>query len=195
MKSGTPLGVRVKAVVEAGHLVDDETICACLEAELVRLEASGNSQISGVLLDGLPRNVAQVGLLDQTMTRLKATVSCVLNFEVDLDELRERFAHRYVCALCHKVGSFKTNPADVPGEFCDKADSVGGRPGPHKWIRRPDDEPSVVDRRLKIYADETRPVAAIYEKLSLLNHVPGLGTPEVVYSRVSHAVVERLGLT
>ena len=59
VKSGTELGKRVKAIVEAGDLVPDE-----LTSELVRDRLQQPDAAGGFLLDGYPRNRGQVDDLD-----------------------------------------------------------------------------------------------------------------------------------
>ena len=58
--AGTDLGQQVKAIIEAGDLVSDE-----LTSAVVRDRLSQQDAADGFLLDGYPRNVAQVMHLDE----------------------------------------------------------------------------------------------------------------------------------
>ena len=54
VKAGTPLGLKAKAVMEAGRLVSDEIVLGMLEERITEADAK-----NGFILDGYPRNVAQ----------------------------------------------------------------------------------------------------------------------------------------
>ena len=60
VRDGTPLGLKVKEVMESGALVSDELIIKLMEE---RLSASDCS--NGYLLDGFPRTLAQAEALSQ----------------------------------------------------------------------------------------------------------------------------------
>src|SRR5574338_1457530 len=62
VKAGTPLGLKAKAVMEAGKLVSDEIVLAMLEERLARPDTK-----SGFILDGYPRNLAQANALDELL--------------------------------------------------------------------------------------------------------------------------------
>ena len=54
MKHGTPLGLKAKAVMEAGHLVSDDIILGVVREELAKPEAA-----KGVIFDGVVRTIPQ----------------------------------------------------------------------------------------------------------------------------------------
>jgi adenylate kinase len=70
--SGTPLGMRVKAIMDSGGLVDDATM-----AEVVR-ERLRQADATGFVLDGYPRTLAQAetlaGILEVAGTPLDAVL-------------------------------------------------------------------------------------------------------------------------
>ena len=63
--SGTALGQRAKAVMDAGDLVPDEITNAMVRDRLAEPDAAG-----GFILDGYPRNAAQVVVLDEALAAL-----------------------------------------------------------------------------------------------------------------------------
>jgi adenylate kinase len=89
VKAGTPLGLKVKAVMEAGHLVSDELLIEIMESVFVN-----NPGIPGFVLDGFPRTLKQAQELDQMLKRLGQSVSLVLALEVNEDELVKRLLNR-----------------------------------------------------------------------------------------------------
>lgn len=86
---GTPLGLKVKTVMEAGHLVSDELLIEIMESVFVK-----NSDVKGFVLDGFPRTLKQAGELDVMLSKLGQKVSLVLALEVDEHELIGRLLKR-----------------------------------------------------------------------------------------------------
>ena len=62
IKGGTELGKKVQAITASGALVPDE-----LTNDLVRDRLAQDDAAEGFLLDGYPRNVAQVAALDEIL--------------------------------------------------------------------------------------------------------------------------------
>ncbi len=89
VSQGTPLGLKVKAVMEAGHLVSDELLIEIMESVFVR-----NNNVKGFVLDGFPRTLKQAQELDQMLKKLEQSVSLVLALEVNEDELVKRLLNR-----------------------------------------------------------------------------------------------------
>jgi adenylate kinase len=87
--AGTPLGLKAKAVMEAGNLVSDEIVLGMLEERLGKDDAR-----AGFVLDGYPRNLAQARALDELLARLKQPVDVAVQLDVDTNLLVERIAGR-----------------------------------------------------------------------------------------------------
>jgi adenylate kinase len=89
VKQGTPLGLKVKAVMEAGTLVSDELLIEIMESVFKKHPDSG-----GFVLDGFPRTLKQAKELDQMLSRLGTNVSLVLSLDVNEEELVKRLLKR-----------------------------------------------------------------------------------------------------
>jgi len=87
--AGTELGRRVKAIIEAGDLVPDELTSAVVRERLSQADAEG-----GFLLDGYPRNVAQVMHLDEFLEGRDEELDAVIELDVPRDESIDRIARR-----------------------------------------------------------------------------------------------------
>ncbi|RTZ98899.1 MAG: hypothetical protein DSY84_08410, partial [Candidatus Neomarinimicrobiota bacterium] len=98
VQSGTELGQRAKATMDAGGLVDDQLMIAIVRERLSRADAVG-----GFVLDGFPRTVAQATALDEIMAGQGALI--VVDIAVPDDALVERLAWRRVCAQCGNATS------------------------------------------------------------------------------------------
>ncbi|TAN06925.1 MAG: adenylate kinase [Rhodanobacteraceae bacterium] len=75
--AGTPLGLKAKAVMEAGQLVSDDIVLGLLEERLAHPDTR-----SGFILDGYPRNLAQASALDALLTRLDQPLDAVVKLNV-----------------------------------------------------------------------------------------------------------------
>jgi adenylate kinase len=77
VKAGTPLGLKAKAVMEAGQLVSDEIVLGMLEERLAEADAR-----AGFILDGYPRNLAQCDALEKLLDRLGQPLDVAIKLDV-----------------------------------------------------------------------------------------------------------------
>ncbi|MBL0885355.1 adenylate kinase [Myceligenerans indicum] len=89
IKGDTELGRTVKAYSEKGELVPDEVTNA-----MVRDRLGQGDVVGGFLLDGYPRNAAQVAELDVILSDLGWELDGVIQLTADRDELMARLAKR-----------------------------------------------------------------------------------------------------
>ena len=127
----------------------------------------------GYVLDGFPRNVAQAEALDAVAQPRAVAI------EVPDQSLVARLAGRRVCEANGHEYHVEFKPPKQPG-VCD----VDGS----KLIRRADDEPETIQRRLAVYHEQTEPLLAYYEQRGRLTRVDGDGDPDTVARRLSEAV-------
>lgn len=89
VKEGTELGLKVKALIDAGDLVPD-----ALTSEIVRDRLSQEDAAEGFLLDGYPRNLGQVGDLDTFLDGRGEPLTAVIELSVPRDESIARLSRR-----------------------------------------------------------------------------------------------------
>ena len=87
--AGTELGEQVKAVIEAGHLVSDELTSAVVRDRLAEPDTA-----AGFLLDGYPRNIAQVRDLDAFLEGRDEELDAVIELVVPREESIARLSLR-----------------------------------------------------------------------------------------------------
>lgn len=167
VKSGSGLGRRARATMDAGRLVDDALMIAIVRERLGRQDVA-----AGFVLDGFPRTVSQAAALDEIMA---GRPLIVIDVAVPDDVLVARLARRRVCARCGQV----TN-ADAAGSGC------GGCGGELRL--RSDDAESVVRERLRVYADATRPLVDYYSARPSFRAVDGDQSPARVAEALTDAV-------
>jgi adenylate kinase len=161
---GTRLGLDAARYIAAGRLVPDELIVAML------LDAIPDDPAQGFVLDGFPRTTAQADALGRSGRELTAVLLIAAPDDVILD----RISGRLTCPRGH-VFHVRTSPPAVAGA-CDH----DGEP----LIRRPDDAPETVGRRLEVYHEETEPLVAYYERLGLLRRFDGTLAPDAVAAAI-----------
>ncbi|HEX2250617.1 MAG TPA: adenylate kinase [Gemmatimonadales bacterium] len=89
VRRGTPLGLRAKSVMEAGHLVSDDIILGIVREELAKPEAA-----RGVIFDGVVRTIAQAEGVERLLAERGRRVNAVLFFDVSDEEILARLAKR-----------------------------------------------------------------------------------------------------
>src|SRR6188768_3959848 len=82
--SGTEMGKKVAAVMDAGHLVTDEIVIGLIEEKLTTVKASG------FIFDGFPRTLKQADALGDLLARMGQKIDLVIEMQVDDDVLVER---------------------------------------------------------------------------------------------------------
>ncbi len=169
MSKDTALAKEVKAVVESGKLVNDALTKQVVE-ERLKSEDS-------FILDGYPRNFTQVVDLDQILKSKGQSLDAVVYFEVPKSELVARLSGRLTCKNGH-IFNLNSNPPKVSGK-CDVCKS--------DLVQRADDSAEKVKERLDVYAKQTKPLIAHYEKKGLLIKVKQ-GSIADVYSATKLAL-------
>ncbi len=154
----------VKARIEGGGLVDDETMVGIVRDRLWRPDAR-----VGFVLDGFPRTVGQAQALDALMDERDNGPLIVVDVAVPESEIIRRLGSRRVCGDC----GANADPVGA-GTACHKC---GGR-----LVQRADDDAQVVLERLKVYVQATRPVLEYYRERPTFRVVNGAQDPE----RVAH---------
>lgn len=88
-KNDTPLGKRVKEIMNSGELVSDDITIAMLKEEVEK-----NPKANGFLFDGFPRTVPQAEALDELMISLGKEINAVVELKVTEEEVRKRISKR-----------------------------------------------------------------------------------------------------
>jgi adenylate kinase len=89
IKNQTDLGLKVKAIMDAGQLVGDDVVVELVEDALKKPEYT-----NGYVLDGFPRTVAQAEALDNILASKGQQVDAFIALEVDDAVLVDRLLNR-----------------------------------------------------------------------------------------------------
>ena len=87
--AGTPIGIKAKAVMDAGQLVSDEIVIGIVADRIEEPDAK-----KGFILDGFPRTLAQAEALDRMLDSKGVKLDAVLELRVDQSKLVDRIVKR-----------------------------------------------------------------------------------------------------
>jgi adenylate kinase len=147
--AASPLGLKVKEIIDSGKLVDDETTIALVKERLAQDDVK-----KGYILDGFPRTIPQAEALATF-----STVEKVINFDLPDSVVLERLGGRRVCRGCgFNFHTIFTKP---------KSDGVCDHCGGELYIRD-DDQSDAVQKRLEVYREQTAPLIDFYRQKGLL---------------------------
>lgn len=173
VRDGTPLGLEAKAAMDRGDLVPDEVIMGIMKEALASPTAA-----KGAILDGVVRTTPQAEGVAAMLSDLGRQVDAVLLFDIAEDELVRRLSGRTTCDACQRPFFGRQ-----PGETCDADGKVG------TLVRRKDDEPDAVRKRLQVYRDQTSPVINWYEEHGpRVVRIDAIGSLEEVEARALHVL-------
>jgi len=87
--SGTEMGKKVAAVMDAGNLVTDEIVIG-----LIREQLEAGTDHGGFIFDGFPRTLAQADALGDLLSEMGQTLDHAIELEVNDEILVERILGR-----------------------------------------------------------------------------------------------------
>lgn len=167
VKSGSPIGLEAKAIMERGELIPDSVITAMLAARVEQPDAS-----RGFILDGFPRTTPQAAALDGMLSGKGLTLDHVIELKVDDAQMVERISGRFTCARCGEGYHDHFKPTKVAG-VCDVC-------GGTEFTRRADDKAETVGARLAAYHRQTAPLLPYYAAQGKLRSVDGMAEMSAV---------------
>ncbi len=172
--SGSELGLKAKAIMDAGNLVSDEIVLAIIKDRLAEDDAA-----NGFVLDGFPRNGTQAADLETVLADLGFSLDCAVLMDVGFDILMKRLTGRRTCSVTGQL----LNVYFSPQSDLDACTEAGG-----ELIQRADDNEETIGNRLEVYQRETEPLIEYYRDAGLLRTVAAEGSPEDVYARLRTAL-------
>jgi adenylate kinase len=170
---GTDLGVRARAAMDLGKLVDDATVLGMIRERIGRPDAA-----KGFILDGFPRNIAQAQALESLLKELGTPLDSVVLMNLDLGVLFKRLTGRRICQDCGRVFNVYTSPPEHSAQCGDT----------HRLIQRPDDKEEVIAKRLEVYEAQTKPLINYYEAAGLLRTVNADADVDTVFANIERTV-------
>lgn len=161
IKAQTPLGKKVKAIIDSGALVGDD-----ITVELIRDRLAQSDAKNGFILDGFPRTINQAEQLEKI-----AKIDCAVNFDINDEAVVERLSGRRVCRKC----SHNFHVVFMPPEKENTCTHCGG-----ELYIRDDDKPEAIKRRLEVYRAQTAPLIDFYRSKNLLKNIDAKPATDII---------------
>ncbi len=174
LKNQTELGKKAQGYINRGELVPDDITIDMVKDRLSQPDCS-----KGALLDGFPRTPAQADALAEMLKTFNGKVDVVPYIAVPAAVLIERLGGRWTCRAQGHVFHEKFNPPQKAG-VCDFDGS--------ELYQRDDDQAATVERRIKVYFEQTAPLIEYYRNRNLLVEVDGTLPIEEVSEKMLAAI-------
>jgi adenylate kinase len=173
--SGSDLGRKAKALMDAGHLVPDDLMIAMISDRIDQPDCA-----NGFILDGFPRTTAQAEALDKMLAEKGLKLDSVVEMKVNDEVLVERITGRYTCAECGAGYHDSFQKPKVAG-VCDNCGST-------EFKRRADDNEETVRTRLEAYHAQTAPILPYYRDKGVLKAVDGMADIDEVTGQIEQVL-------
>jgi adenylate kinase len=161
VRAGSAIGLKAKAVMDAGQLVSDEIVTGLIAEQL-----DSPLTVNGAIFDGYPRTLVQAQSLDVLLASRGKVLHAVIELAVNEEALVDRIIGRFSCAQCGAPYHDHHKRPKVEG-ICDAC-------GHSEFKRRPDDTEATVRARMTEYRAKTAPILPYYEAKGLLCRVDGM---------------------
>jgi adenylate kinase len=176
IKNNTEIGKKTEDYAKRGQLVPDDIV-----VEILQKRISQSDCRTGFILDGFPRTVPQAEALENTV---KPDV--VINLDVPDTIIIERLSTRLICRNC---GAIYNEHRLKPGadRTCEKCAG--------QLYKRNDDQPQVIQERLKAYEKQTEPLIDYYRRKNLIETIRDREVwtpPEKIVSQIINSIKARL---
>ncbi len=153
-----------------GELISDEIITDLLKERIIKEDCK-----KGFVLDGYPRTLAQIHLLNELLDSLGRKITRVIELTAPDELVYRRILERRKCAKCGRVYGI-----DFPPKVKDICDDCG-----QKLETRIDDTKKTLKARIETYKKNAGPILDYYKKAGLLKTVDSSGHPERIVEEVN----------
>lgn len=154
-------------VNKKGELLPDGIVL-----DMICDEMEENPSETGYLFDGFPRTPQQYQALKEVLEEKGLALSHGLYITISEEESLKRLGSRRLCQKCHKGYSLILEPTR---QACD----CGG-----KLLRRVDDEPQAIKKRLSLFHQSTQPILELMKQDGILVEINGEQSIEAIFEEI-----------
>jgi adenylate kinase len=140
----------IESYTSKGELIPDVLMLKVLKERLSEEDCK-----KGFILDGFPRNLEQAKALSSI-----AKIDIVIEIKISDKTAKERLKGRWNCKKCNIAYNLVTSPRPKRIGFCDVCNSS-------LYQRDDDKNDDAIDKRIKIYHDETEPILKYYNSIRI----------------------------
>ena len=146
-----------------GELISDEVITQLLKDRITKEDCK-----KGFILDGYPRTLSQVDLLDDLLNELGRKITKVIELTAPDELVYKRILERRQCSKCGKMYGIDFPP--VKDNICD---DCGG-----ELVIRTDDTKETLKARIDTYKKNSKEILEYYKNKGLLKTIDSSSHPE-----------------
>ena len=170
IKNQTEMGKAAREYTEKGALVPDEVVIGIIKDRLAADDCK-----NGFVLDGFPRTIPQAEALDAALGKINEKMDYAIDVDVPDENIVNRMSGRRACLNCGATYHLISIPPKVEG-ICDRCGS--------EIVLREDDKPETVQKRLKVYHEQTQPLIDYYKNQGILKSVDGTQPMDEVFKAI-----------
>ncbi len=171
IKNGTELGMEAKKYMDQGLLVPDE-----LTVRIFLDRVAQDDCKDGYVLDGFPRTIPQAQVLEEALDKLGDKIDYAIDVEVPDENIIRRMGGRRACTSCGATYHIEHVPPKKEG-ICDACGQG--------LVLRDDDKPETVEKRLRVYQEQTAPLLEFYKAKGVLRSVDGTQDMQDVFKDIT----------
>lgn len=155
--------INIEEKLSHGELINDKIITKLLDKRISKEDCK-----NGFILDGYPRTLNQIKLLEEVLEKYGKKVDKVIELLASDELVYKRILERRQCEKCGKMYGI-----DFPPKVLNKCDDCGG-----KLFTRADDTKETLKARIETYKKNSKEILDYYKEKGILLSVDSSGHPE-----------------
>ena len=170
LNNNTSMGKKAQKFMNSGQLVPDSIILDMMQKRLTEQDCK-----NGYILDGFPRTIPQAEGLDYLLKGVNQQLDHVIVMDVPDNLIITRLSNRRSCKGCGQVYNLVFEPPAIAGKCNNCSEEL---------YLREDDNPAIIQQRLTVYRQQTKPVIKYYSDQRLTKVIDSKGTIDEIRSDI-----------
>jgi len=170
LNNNTSMGKEAQKFMNSGQLVPDSIILDMMQKRLTEQDCK-----NGYILDGFPRTIPQAEGLDYLLKGVNQQLDHVIVMDVPDNLIITRLSNRRSCKGCGQVYNLVFEPPAIAGKCNNCSEEL---------YLREDDNPAIIQQRLTVYRQQTKPVIKYYSDQRLTKVIDSKGTIDEIRSDI-----------
>ena len=170
INNNTSMGKEAQKFMNSGQLVPDSIILDMMQKRLTEQDCK-----NGYILDGFPRTIPQAAGLDYLLKGVNQQLDHVIVMDVPGNLIITRLSNRRSCKGCGQVYNLVFEPPAIAGKCNNCSEEL---------YLREDDNPAIIQQRLTVYRQQTKPVIKYYSDQRLTKVIDSKGTIDEIRSDI-----------
>ena len=169
VKKNTELGNKIEKIISKGNFVSDEIVYKLIKQTVGSLRFRDR-----IIFDGFPRSIDQSKQLDIILKEFNQKIDIVISLFVPKEIIEKRIIGRITCDKCNLTLNEYFNKEEIKLHPC----------GEDNFVKRKDDNLSIVISRYDIYQKTTKPVLDFLSKNSNFHEIDGTLEIEEISAKI-----------